>query len=339
MPDPRFFTVAGPFTLAELAERGQARLARGDPHRTLSGLAPLESATADDAGFLEDRQHLERLRRTRAGACVLREDVAAQAPADAALLLTPEPYRAFARLSRMFFPEPATEPGVHPTAQVAETARVGAGTRIGPGAVVGENVEVGAGCDIGPYAVVGAGVVIDDGCRIGAHVSLSCCLIGRGVMIHAGARIGQEGFGFAPGREGHEKIAQVGRVVIEDGVEIGANSAIDRGTLDDTVIGAGTKIDNLVQIGHNVRLGKGCILAGQAGVSGSTIIGNFVMIGGQGGLSGHLKVGDGARVAAKAGVMRDIPAGQDVFGTPAMAARQFMRQVAILKRLATKKED
>ncbi len=339
MADPRFFRVAGPFSLAELAERADAEVVRGDPEKRIAGLMPLEAATADDVSFLEDRRKADRLRETRAGACLVRADVVDTAPPETALLVTREPYRGFALLSRAFFPDPPIVPGIHATAEVAATARIGAGSRVGAGAIVGDAVEIGQGCDIGAYTVIGPGVVIGDGCRIGTHVSLMCCLIGRGVIIHAGARIGQDGFGFAPGRQGHERIAQVGRVVIEDAVDIGANSAIDRGTLDDTVIGAGSKIDNLVQIGHNVRLGMGCIIAGQAGISGSTTLGNFVMIGGQGGLSGHLKVGDGARVAAKAGVMRDIPPGQDVFGIPAMPGRQFMRQVAVLKRLAMKKES
>lgn len=338
MADSRFFTNAGPFSLAQLAGAAQAVLTRGNPDAMITDLASLEDAGAEHVSFLEEARHAPRLSCTGAGAVLVRESEADAAPDRAALLVTPEPYRAFARLSRSFYPAPPFEPGVHATAAVDPSAAIGAGTAIAAGAVIGANAEIGAGCFVGPHVVVGDGVVIGDGCRIGALASLACCVIGRGVVIHAGARIGQDGFGFAPGLPRHEKIAQVGRVIIEDDVDIGANSCIDRGTLNDTVIGAGSKIDNLVQIGHNVRLGMGCILAGQAGISGSTTLGNFVMVGGQGGLSGHLSVGDGARVAAQAGVMRDIPPGQEVVGAPAVPGRQFMRQVAALKRLATKKE-
>ena len=337
MADPRFYRAAGPFSLSHLAEIGGAELIRGNAEATCSGVSSLEEAGAEHVSFLDEKRHLRSLTETRAGACLLREEMAEHAPPDIALLVTPEPYRAYAKISQAFHPLPAPEPGVHASAVVADDAVIGPGSRVGPGAVIEGGAELGAACDIGANVWIGPGVVVGDGCRIGASASLMCCLVGRGVIIHAGARIGQDGFGFAPGLEGHERIAQVGRVIIEDGVEIGANSAIDRGTLGDTVIGAGTKIDNLVQIGHNVRLGKGCILVGQVGVSGSTTVGNLVMMGGQAGIAGHLHIGDGARVAAKAGVMRDIPPKQDVFGIPAMPGRQFMRQVAMIARLAKKK--
>ena len=175
-----------------------------------------------------------------------------------------------------------------------------------------------------------------DDCDVGSCATLTYCVLGRGVIIHPGVRIGQDGFGFALGASDHVKVPQVGRVVIEDDVEIGANSTIDRGTGPDTVIGAGTKIDNLVQIAHNVRLGRGCVVVSQVGISGSTDIGDFVMMGGQAGLTGHLSIGAGARIAAQSGVMRDVEPGATVAGSPAMPVRQHWRQVATVANLARK---
>jgi UDP-3-O-[3-hydroxymyristoyl] glucosamine N-acyltransferase len=205
--------------------------------------------------------------------------------------------------------------------------------------VVAAGAEIGRGCVIGSAAVIGPGVVIGDDTRVGPGASLRYCLVGSHVRILAGARIGERGFGFAPGAEGHVDVPQLGRVVIGDHVEIGANTTIDRGSGPDTVVGPGCRIDNLVQIGHNVRLGRGCIVIAQAGISGSTALGDHVVIAAQGGLTGHLTIGAGARVAAQAGVMRDVGPGETVMGSPAMPIRQFWRQVATLARIATKRND
>jgi UDP-3-O-[3-hydroxymyristoyl] glucosamine N-acyltransferase len=208
---------------------------------------------------------------------------------------------------------------------------------LGPNVVIERAVRLGHRCRIGANTVIAAGVEIGDDCRIAANVTLSHCLIGARVVLHPGVRIGQEGFGFAPDPKGPIKVPQLGRVVIGDDVDIGANTTIDRGSGHDTVIGAGSMIDNLVQIGHNVVLGRCCILAGQVGISGSTRLDDFVMVGGQGGLAGHLHIGSGARIAAKSGLMRDVPAGETVCGSPAVPLSEFMRQTAVLQRLAKKK--
>jgi UDP-3-O-[3-hydroxymyristoyl] glucosamine N-acyltransferase len=197
---------------------------------------------------------------------------------------------------------------------------------------------LGARCRVGPNTAIGAAVELGDDCRIGANVTLSHCRIGARVVLHPGVRIGQAGFGFAPDPSGPVKIPQLGRVIVGDDVDIGANTTIDRGSGHDTVIGAGTMIDNLVQIGHNVAIGRGCILAGQVGVSGSTRLGDFVMAGGQVGFAGHLTIGSGARIAAKSGLMRDVAPGETVGGNPAVPMRLFMKQVALLQRLARKKD-
>jgi UDP-3-O-[3-hydroxymyristoyl] glucosamine N-acyltransferase len=214
---------------------------------------------------------------------------------------------------------------VDPTAEIA------------PHAVIGARAEIGARCRIGPGAVIGEGVQVGPDCRIAALASVSHAILGARVVLHPGARIGQEGFGLTTTAEGLQTMPQLGRVIIGDDVEVGANTTIDRGALADTVIGGGCRLDNLVQIGHNVRLGRCCVIVANAGISGSTVLDDFVVVGGQAGLAGHLRIGERARIGAQAGVIRNVPAGADVVGSPAVAAREFFRQVATLRRLATGK--
>lgn len=339
MADPRFFTRAGPISLEALAALTGAQL--HDPAvgaRVMRDVAPLETAGPDDVTFIDNRKYLEAFGRSRAGAAFLQERLVERAPAGMVLLVAREPYKAFALAAQAFYPVPAITPGRAATSIVDATAVVPPDCEIGPYAVIEAGARLGARCSVGAHAVIGAGVEIGDDCRIAAHVTLSHCLIGARVVLHPGVRIGQAGFGFAPDAGGPVKIPQLGRVVIGDDVDIGANTTIDRGSGHDTVIGPGTMIDNLVQIGHNVVIGRGCILAGQVGVSGSTKLGDYVMAGGQVGFAGHLNVGSGARVAAKSGLMRDVAPGDTVCGIPAVPIGTFMKQVAILQRLAKKKD-
>jgi UDP-3-O-[3-hydroxymyristoyl] glucosamine N-acyltransferase len=339
MADPRFFHLAGPFSLRQLAEIAGAEVAgAADLDRRFFDVAPLTAATPEQVSFLEDRKYTGALAQSNAGACVMRAENAANAPAAMVRLIVPRPMLGYARIAAAFYPPAPVVGEIHPRACVDPTAAIGEGTRIEAGVVVGAGAEIGARCRIEANAVIGPGVRLGNDGRVGAGATLEFCRIGSRVVIHTGVRIGQEGFGVVPGPQGHTRIPQLGLVVIGDDVEIGANSTLARGALGDTVIESGTKIDNLVQIGHNVRLGRGCILVSQVGISGSTTIGNFVMIGGQAGFAGHTRVGDGARVGAKAGIMRDIAAGETVLGSPALPARQFFRQCAVLARLAKKKE-
>lgn len=334
MVDPRFFPFSGPYRLGDLAEMTGAELAgAADPDRVIRDVAALGDAGGEDLSFLENRRYVGDFRASAAGACLVAKAFIDQAPEGMALLVTPLPRRNFARLSRAFHPEPPVEPGVHPSAFVHPDAVLGEGVSIAAGAVVEAGAELATAVRIGPNAVIGASVTIGEATEIGAGASLSHCHIGARCFIYPGARIGQPGFGFEMDRDGPFKVPQLGRVVIEDDVEIGANSTIDRGAGPDTVIGRGTMIDNLVQIGHNVAVGRGCIIVAQVGISGSTRLGDGVVLGGQVGLAGHLEIGDGVQVMAKSGVNRSLAAGGAYGGAPAVPVRDFRRQVAAIKRL------
>jgi UDP-3-O-[3-hydroxymyristoyl] glucosamine N-acyltransferase len=339
MADPRFFDKAGPFSLTQLADLTDAEIARGaDGGVMFSDVSPLGEACQSDVSFLDNKKYVEAFACSKAGVCVIAPAMAERAPSGMALLLSPDPYRAYAKIAQAFYPAPTYPAGVHPRAIVDPSAKLGVGCHIGPGAVIEAKAEIGARSVILANAVIGQGVVIGDETVIGATASLSHCLIGRRVIIHPGVRIGQDGFGFAMGQQGHLKVPQLGRVVVEDDVEIGANTTIDRGAGPDTIIKAGTKIDNLVQIAHNVVLGKACIIVAQVGISGSTEFGDFAIAAGQAGITGHLKIGTGARIAAQSGVMRDIEPGVKVGGSPAVPIMDYHRQTTILSRLASKKE-
>jgi len=338
MADSRFFTKAGPFTLAQLAEISGATQAEGcEPGTSFVDVASLEQAGADTVSFLDNRKYVAAFQASKAGLCVVAPEMADKAPSGMMLLLSPDPYRAYARIAQAFYPTPMPEPWVAPTAWVDPTASVGEGCRIEPGAVIGAKAEIGARCRIGANVVIGQGVVLGDDCTVGANATISHTLAGNRVNFYPGVRIGQDGFGFAMGPQGHLKVPQLGRVVIGNNVEIGANTTIDRGAGPDTVIGDGCMIDNLVQIGHNVQLGRGCVIVAQVGISGSTRMGDFVAAGGQAGITGHLKIGSGARIAAQAGVMRDIAPGETVGGAPAVPMADWLRQSAILGKMARKK--
>jgi len=331
--DPRFVPQAGPQRLGDILAAAAAQCG-ADAEIRFTGIASLDEAGPGDVAYFDNRRYLDRLTATKAGAVLVAENFAGRLPAGSLGLVTRTPALGFARVARLFHPPLAPKSGIHPTAVIEAGVLLGPGCEVGPYAVIGAGAELGAGCLIGPHAVVGPGTVLGEGCVLHAHTSVTHCLAGRRVVLHPGARVGQEGFGFVPTPEGRfETMPQLGRVVLGDEVEIGANATIDRGALGDTVIGAGTRIDNLVMLGHNVKTGRGCILVSQTGISGSTELGDYVSIAGQAGLAGHLRIGSFARVGSRAGVMHDVPEKTDVIGEPAEPVREFWRNQALLKRL------
>jgi UDP-3-O-[3-hydroxymyristoyl] glucosamine N-acyltransferase len=333
--DPRFFVRGGPFSAAVLAEACGASLqSPGDAARTLHGVAPLQAAGPGHVSFLDNRRYAPMLDDTSAGAVIVHPALVARVPPGTVALVTPEPYLGWARVSALFHPPHPRHPGIHPSAVVDPAAQVDASAEIGPLAVIEAGAEIGPGCRIGPGVVIGVGVILGADTRVGANASISHAVIGARVFVYPGARVGQEGFGFAITAAGFVTVPQLGRVIVEDDVEIGANTTVDRGSGQDTVIGAGTRLDNLVQIAHNVRLGRCCVVAAQAGISGSTVLEDFVMVGGQAGLTGHLRVGRRARIAAQAGLMSDVAPGAAVAGSPSLPSLEYWRSIAVLRKLA-----
>jgi len=339
MTEPQFFDRPQGLTAREIAVLTGA-LPRGDiGERRISGIAPLDRAGPAEVSFMQSPKYASAFAATRAGICLTTEKFAASAPRGVAILVTPAPYRAFVAVAQKLYPD-AMRPsslfeasGVAAGALVHPTARLESGVIVDPAAVVGPRAEIGAGTILGPTAVIGPDVRIGRDCVIGAGCSIVHALIGDRVIIHGGTRIGQDGFGYVPGASGHGKVPQVGRVIIMDGVEIGANATIDRGAIRDTVIGEGTKIDNLVQIAHNVEIGRHCVLAAHTGISGSCTIGDYVMMGGRVGITDNLTIGQGAMIAAGSGVMSNIPPGEKWGGAPAQPAREWLKANAALRRL------
>jgi UDP-3-O-[3-hydroxymyristoyl] glucosamine N-acyltransferase len=329
-PLPAAVTVAG--IVARLG--GEAR---GDTSRPIVRLASLATAGSDAITFVSSPRHVEAARSCRAGAMIVSPALAAHAAPGATVLLTPDPHLYYARLSQWFesMLSPASVPGIDPTARIAPSALIGAGTRIGPHVVIEAEVRVAEGCDIGAGCFIGSDSTLGAGSRLEPNVTiLHGCAVGRRAIVHPGTVIGADGFGFAPSSEGWVKVAQLGGVAIGDDVEIGANCAIDRGALDDTTIGDGCKIDNLVQIAHNVRIGAGTAIAGCVGIAGSAVIGRRCMIGGGAGILGHLEICDDVTISAMSLVSRSIR--QPGFYTgvfPLVPNAEWERLAATLKRL------
>jgi UDP-3-O-[3-hydroxymyristoyl] glucosamine N-acyltransferase len=334
MEHPGFFKRLGPFRVGDLVTRIEAEVAPGgDPDRMVADVRPLADARAEDLTFVNNRKYMSQLSETRAGCCLISPAFQSKLGSGTIALLSREPYRSFALALAAFYPE-ALRPSALRGARVAvdPSARIEEGATIEPGAVVGPEAWIGRGAVISAGAVIGYRVTVGRDSYIGPQATIIHALIGDRVIIHPGVRIGQDGFGFAMGRQGHLKVPQVGRVIIQDDVEIGANTTIDRGALKDTIIGEGTKIDNLVQIGHNVVMGRHCVIVAQTGISGSAELGDFVVMGGQSGLVGHIKVGAGAQIAGASHVKDDVPPGARMGGTPARPLRQWARELAWIKR-------
>lgn len=340
MADSRFFRRAGPFRLAELADIGRAEIAPGaDADGMVSDVGSLDTADASSISFFESVKYADELIASKAGFCVLRPAHVTKAPQSMSLLISKKPQHAYALIASAFYPESTADAGIHSGAHVDRTAKVDPTATIGPGVVIGADASIGPGTRIGPNTVIGHAVQIGSDCRISSNCTLSYCLIGDHVAIDAGSRLGERGFGFVIDPAGHMPVPQLGRVIVEDGVSIGSNTTIDRGAGPDTIIGKGAIIDNQVQIGHNVQVGASSVLVSQVGISGSTKLGPMVMLGGKVGLSGHLNIGAGVRIMAKSGVYKDIPAGVEMAGLPALPVRDFWRLQAQLNKLIDRKGE
>lgn len=342
MAQPTFSKQPPSSTLAELAAMTNAHLV--DPTRgglEIRGLASLEEAGPMHLAFCDNLKYADQLASTKAGACLVSTRFEASVPANVAVLRAAQPFREFVTIARELYSDSlrpqswAGNAGIAPSAVIDPTAHLEDGVIVDPLAVIGPGVEIGAGTVIGSAAVIGANVRIGRDCNVGAHTAIQSALIGNNVLIHPGCCIGQDGYGFVFfGPHGHLKVPQTGRVVIQNDVEVGAGTTIDRGSLRDTVIGEGTKIDNQVQIGHNVTIGRHCLLAAQMGLAGSVTIGDNVALGAKVGINNHLRIGDGAQVAGMSGVKDDIPANGRWGGYFAKPTRQWFREIVAVERLA-----
>lgn len=339
MPDSRFFDTRDPISLSELARLTGAELvgvSEADKAKPIALAAPLGRAGAEAVSFLAGGKHLSALKESQAGACFLTARHAADVPAGCAALVTPHPQAAWALAAAALHQprrHPADAPAVHPDAMLEDGVEIGPGVVIGPGAQIGRGTRIGAG------AVIGPGVAIGRDCQIGPRAVVGFALIGDRVSLLAGSVVGEPGFGAAPSAKGPADVPQLGRVILQDGVTLGANSCVDRGAWEDTSVGENTKIDNLVHVAHNVRIGRNCLLAAYTGISGSTVIGDGVMFGGKAGVADHLQVGTGAVVGAAASVFKDIPAGETWTGFPARPIKRWMRETAWVSRAAGRRGE
>jgi UDP-3-O-[3-hydroxymyristoyl] glucosamine N-acyltransferase len=319
-----------PFTIAEIAKHLDGEVV-GDGATVLTGFAHADAAGAGDLTFAETDDYFAAAEKSAATAIIAGKSCVS---AGKILIRVANPRIAFAKALALFFPEPKSAPGIHPSAVVAKTAQIDPTAHVGPHCTVGERVRLGANVVLQAGNFIGDDAALGDDTNLFPNVTIyPRTQIGRRVRIHAGTVIGSDGYGYVLDQGIHLKIPQVGHVVIGDDVEIGANVTVDRGALGSTVIGKGTKIDNLVQIGHNVQIGEHCIVISQVGIAGSCTLGNYVILAGQAGLAGHLKIGDRAIIGAQAGVMNHIPAGEKWLGSPAQPDKEFKRQVIAQRHL------
>ena len=338
MADAKFYQTSEKLSLGQIAKLCGLRLPNNyNKKRVFNDVAPLDTADNNHVSFLNNNNYINKFKNSKAGACFFRKDFLKFAPKNMIPLITDDPYNLFALIANAFYPQKKITSGIHPKAHIETTAKFDNTVQIGPGAIISGNVQIGSNSQIGANTVILSGVTIGKNNFIGPNCTIGYSILGSNIKIHNGVRIGQDGFGFAANKSGFMKIPQLGRVLISDNVEIGANTTIDRGTGPDTIINEGVKIDNLVQIAHNVKIGKNSIIVSQSGVAGSTVIGDNVIIAGQVGIAGHLTIGDNVKIAAKSGIMKNIDNGKIVGGYPAVEIKDWHRQTIILKKIIKKK--
>ncbi len=332
MTDPRFHKTPSPKSIKDLAQIVDAEI-KGDESLTIHDVASLDMASDKDISFLDNIKYKNDFKTTKAAACIVAPKMVEFAPKGCTLIISKNPYKTYALIARTFYPITPPLAKISDKAIISESAKIAEGCHIEAGAIIGDNVELGNNCWVEAGAVIGNEVKIGKNSRVGINASVTHAIIGEGTRLYPGVCIGQDGFGFAIDPAGHVKVPQLGRVIIGDHVEVGANSCIDRGAGPDTIIGNGTWIDNCVQIGHNAKIGQGCVIVAQVGIAGSTTIEDYVVIAAQVGIAGHLTIGKGSQIAAKTGIMKSLPAGSKVMGYPALPLQQFLRQAIALKKL------
>lgn len=333
MIDKGFFQNKGPFSLKKIAEICDAELL----DNTKSDVKVVDINIMTDASngeicFFYDKKSKEKAGEIKATACITSKELSEFVNKDVIVLTSENPKIAYYKLNLAFYEEykPLTE--IAKSATIHKSAKIGTNCSIGENVVIGEDVEIGNNCIIEPNVVIQRGCKLGNNCKIGANALLSYCIIGNDCYIYTGVRIGADGFGFNTIQGQHKRIPQLGRVIIGNDVEIGANGCVDRGALDDTIIGNGVRVDNLVQIAHGDKIGDGCVIVAQVGIAGSTTLGKYVVLGGQVGIADHINIGDFAQIAAQSGIMRDVEQGAVVMGTPAVPIKDFMRQASFLQK-------
>lgn len=337
MVDSNFYNVKENVTLADVAEvTGAVLNDKSKEGEKIAHIATMNSATPNDICFFYDRKSKEQAAEIKAKACITTEDLLSFLPQGVIALTSSDPKVAFIKLNEYMYAEKQSAAGIEASAKIAASAKIGQNCRICANVVIEDNVIIGDNCIIEPNVFIAHDCKIGNNCKIGSNASVAYSIIGDNCYIYSGARIGFDGFGFQLMNYQHHRIPQLGRVIIGNDVEIGANTCIDRGALDDTIIESGCRIDNLVQIAHNDKLGRGCVVVAQVGIAGSCTLGDFVVLGGQVGLADHLNIGSGAQIAAQSGVMRDVEAGTVMMGSPCVPFKDFMRQVSFLQRNSKK---
>ena len=340
MYNPRFHSTRGPFALEVLASIAGAVVYKKENSKLMiHGVSSIENARSGEITYVSIDKTIYKLKDSLASACIIKFYDPKRVPDNIACIISSDPHASYAKIAQKFHPSENNISGISENIKLSTKAKIGEDVSIDSFTIISDGVELGDGCVIGSGVYIGPNVKIGERTIVSSNTTIECADIGKDVLIYSGVRIGQRGFGFAPTKEGHIKIPQLGQVIIENNVEIGANCCIDRGSSDNTQIGEGTFLDNLVHVAHNVKIGKHCAIAGQVGIAGSAIIGDFCMFGGQVGIGGHVNLGSAVQAAGQTGITRNVKSGSKLGGTPAVSLTQYHRQAVKLKKISRKSND